>query len=205
MTRCLIVGAGGIGRALSVILSDLIKRQIGYINEHQFVFCDDDEVEEQNVWTQGFSTQDAMTCAAKVKAIQTACRTPNIIGKPERVTKPEQLKGYDAIFIACDNLETRKFIYEECFSKGIYFVDGRVNGTSYMVLDSNMPREELLESVQSAGESGPTSCLFKWEKEHGIIHTTPFIVASSMIQMWLNQIRGHGSTNVMVDASMGGQ
>lgn len=201
MKKVLIVGAGGIGRSLSVILNDFVKRGLPYFVDTQFVFCDADEVEVENVWTQGFSPTDAQSCLPKTIAIFKACRSANIVGKVERVEKESQLDGYEAIFIAVDNLETRRFIYEYCFSHDIYFVDMRVNGTNYMVLDSKMNREELRESVVSTGEAGPTSCLFKWEKEQGIVHAVPFIAASTGLQFYLNNLRKQ--ENLLIDAALG--
>jgi hypothetical protein len=190
-TSVAVVGAGGIGRSLALVANEYSRRGLPYISNMRWTWFDNDEVEPENCWTQGFSTEAAQQCLDKVAALAGEFKVLKTVPKCERIESGTQLSGFDVVFIACDNLPTRKMIYQHCFHSGQYFVDMRVNGVGMFVCDSMCNREELAQSLEAGtGEQAPTSCLFKFEKERRIIHITPMIAASIGFQYYLNHSRG---------------
>jgi molybdopterin/thiamine biosynthesis adenylyltransferase len=191
--KIVVIGAGGIGRSLALVANEMAKRNLPYIPT-LFSWYDPDEVEDSNCWSQGFDILYSVQCLHKVCTLSTDF--PNLYIDPhcELLTESNIKEAFSnayAVFIACDNLETRSLIYHYCFEHGIYFVDMRVNSTTIMVSDSLADRNLLEESLKPGSEAGPTSCLFQYEKDMKRIHTTPMIAANIGYQMLLNHMRGN--------------
>ena len=186
MKNIVIIGAGGIGRSLAFYLNDLSRRNLPYFKEIIFNWYDDDEISEENVWTQGFRYEDYLTCMNKVASLKSEMKNIKIVPFEKRFSVKNdffsfQGKQPDVIMIACDNLETRKEIYEACFEYKTHFIDMRVNGKQLFVADSKCNRKELEESLipsTTDNDNSPTSCLYKWEKENKILRSTPMVAAS---------------------------
>lgn len=188
-----VVGAGGIGRSLALYLNDLSYRDIPYLKNIVFHWYDDDDISEENLWTQGFKYEAYVRCDTKVVALKDEMKNLKIVANEKKFNVKENffIDGNmpDAIMIACDNLETRKEIYEYCFTMKAYFIDMRVNGKQLFVADSNCNRKELEESlIPSATDNAPTSCLYKWEKENKILRATPMVAASAGVSFLLDHL-----------------
>lgn len=204
----IIIGAGGIGRSLAFLFNEYAKRDLPEFKSVNYFWFDDDEVEDENIWTQGFQPEEATNCAYKVDALRREFKWLTMYPISERYTnfnsamrKIESLTSCSYIkvwvFLACDNLETRKQVYTECLKDNRFsFIDMRVNGRTMMVADSSCSKKELMETLEGGDNSAPTSCLYKWEKENHIINTTPMIASAIGIQYWLGQVRGDAKKEI---------
>ena len=184
---------------IALVAEEYSRRNLPAFSDLRWHWFDDDDVETENVWTQGFKAEDADLCSKKVDTlIADFPRLPIVDASPTRIETEAQIMKLKpwAVMIACDNLPTRRMVYEVCNKHGVYFVDGRVNGNNIMVLDPSVPLAERAELLEGGADDAPTSCLYKWEKEQRIVHTTPLVTASIMIQFMLNYLRKEHNTMV---------
>lgn len=202
-TKTVIIGAGGLGRSIALTLSEYIRRELPVFEDCDFTFLDHDEVEDENVWTQGYGVNAANLIQQKTEALEEEFSCPLISGIDLRVESKTDLERFnpDCVICAVDNLETRRIAYQYCKEKERKFIDGRVNGRTIMVYDDTCPDiEEFLAPPPEGAEETPESCLFQWEKEARIVHTTPLVVAGVIVQFFMNWRRGE--PNVLFEAAL---
>ena len=124
MNEVSIIGAGGVGRSLAMILNDYSNRGLETFDRLCITWWDPEPLEIENRWTQGFSYDACITMQDKVEALRDEfTHIKNADYKPEALNSDNlgQLRG--TVIIACDNLETRKLLYDYCFTRNQYFID----------------------------------------------------------------------------------
>ncbi len=203
MNEVSIIGAGGVGRSLAMILNDYSNRGLETFDRLGITWWDPEPLEIENRWTQGFSYDACITMQDKVAALRDEfTHIKNADYKPEALNSDNlgQLRG--TVIIACDNLETRKLLYDYCFTRNQYFIDIRVNGRQLAVYTKDMGESEAMKLFEniSSDDSTPTSCLYQHEKDNYILHATPMIAAGIGIQFMVNNFRG--LTNEYLELSL---
>lgn len=180
-----IAGAGGIGSHLAGMLFDF------GVNRNQFPFTDmlidiydDDVVDQGNLLHQNFGDQDLHTM--KVQSISDRFAITPV----QRFMTPEDFDKYDLIFCGVDSMTFRKSLYEWSWANPdkAFWIDGRCESRTGAVFNKTNSRE-FLEKVLSDSQER-NGCLLKFEKENNMSHVLPIIVAGTMLQIFLNYIRG---------------
>ena len=181
-----IAGAGGIGSNLLAILFDygFNRKQFDYADMDVDIY-DDDTVDLKNLLHQNFKLDDIGK--HKVSVLE---NNYVVNGLKKRMTE-DDFKKYDVIFSCVDSMPFRKALYEYGWAKGkdkLFWIDGRCTSRQGALFNSDLPKEQLQPYVDSSQEEG--GCLLAYEKEQNISHTLPTMVASMMVQTFLNKLRG---------------
>jgi len=180
--KILIIGCGGIGSYLVRELHRLIENAQIVAN---ITLCDFDNVEPKNILYQNFTEKDMLKNKASVLA-----KRYGFNHMIKKIEKPEDLEGYNFIILCVDNSETRKLVFEYCYSKkDVYFIDGRAEGRSIAVFtrDGN----NKLDMLKTLNGVGSTSCQLEYMLEQGMIDNGNVIVATIISQLVLNKLRGY--------------
>ena len=180
-----IAGAGGIGSHLAGMLFDFgANRNQFPFTDYQIDIYDDDVVDTKNLLHQNFRDEDLHTM--KVESIANRfLLTPH-----QRFMTVEDFPNYDLIFCGVDSMVFRKSLYEWSWDnpQGAFWIDGRCESRQGCVFNKTNPRSTLERFLSDSQER--TGCLLKYEKENNIAHTLPITVASMMVQVFLNYLRG---------------
>lgn len=180
-----VAGAGGIGSHLTSMLFDFgVNRNQFPFAEMQIDVYDDDAVEVKNLLHQNFSESDINTL--KVKSLEDRYAITPI---PRFMTEKD-FGNYDLIFSAVDSMEFRKALYDWTWANPgkAFWIDGRCESRTGMVLNKSLPKDLLQKFIDDSKERA--GCLLAFEKANDISHALPIIVASTMIQVYLNYLRG---------------
>lgn len=183
-----IAGAGGIGSNLLAIFFDygFNRKQFDYVNMDVDIY-DDDTVDVKNLLHQNFKVDDIGK--HKVSVLEDKYV---VNGIKQRMTENDFDK-YDVVFSCVDNMPFRKSLYEYGWKHPdrLFWVDGRCTSRQGAVYNSDLAKDALLSQLDdSTDEAG---CLLAYEKEQNISHAVPTVVASVMMQVFLNRIRGFKS------------
>jgi len=184
--KILIIGTGGIGSFLIRELNRLILNEQISLDENSITIMDFDEVEVKNLKYQNFEASDIGKNKAEVLGERYLFDY-----KKEKLTKPEQLKGYDFIMPCVDNTKARKLIFEYCEANDIYFIDARAEGRAIAIFTKNKKNtmKELLKTLNLKSKESK-SCQLGYELEKNIIQQGNLIVATITSQLILNKLRG---------------
>jgi len=186
MAKLLIVGQGGIGSVLSGHLHAL--EEIEQINDLHVTVCDDDLVELKNIKYQNFGPEDVTDFKVESISARYGFKALN-----KKITSEEDLKGYDCIVSAVDNVKFRKLLFEFVDKNPkIYWIDLRSEGRSVAAFTKSKKNtlEKMLETLPKDGDdSEGGSCQLKFELENNIIQQGNKIIAVIGSQMILNWLR----------------
>jgi molybdopterin/thiamine biosynthesis adenylyltransferase len=161
--KVLIVGAGHIGTWVALGLAMMGKKSLTVV--------DPDYIESHNLNTQFFSRvlveklgeddklMKVAALAATVKMIVPDCE---IMGLPERIEQSEQ-RQYDAIFVAVDDMNVRKWIFNAFVgSTAKVLIDVRTGGEYFNVFAIEQGDSKSIEvykgSLYTNEEASPLPC-----------------------------------------------
>ena len=198
--RVSVIGAGAIGRSLIMQLAGIGTPTIEVI--------DFDTVEEINIAVQGYREVDLGK--PKVEAIQNAVReftsTTKILpvnaafwrgnhpAIPENVGRVDLVSG-NVLFLAADNIETRKLAWELFKDLGDLLIDGRMVAETMHVFTAITQDEESVskyeKSLFGAGEAEQASCTAR-----STLYSSN-IIAGLMVHQFVRWLRGQ-----MLDPSL---
>lgn len=135
-----------------------------------------------NLLQQDFSVEDLGKYKVDVLADK------YIVNTEKRFMTEDDFDKFDVIFSCVDSMELRKSLYNHKLKEGAFWIDGRTNSNIGMVFNSQIPFSKLERYISDDTERG--GCLLQYEKEQKISHTLPLIVASMMVQVFLQATRG---------------
>lgn len=186
-----IAGLGGIGSWLTYLLFEFgFKRKQFDFNGVEFDVYDAAAVSTSNLIHQNYNDKDI----AKLKAISIADRF--VMNAKTKQMSEKHFKRYDLVISCVDAMPFRKSLYEYSWANNTEFIDGRCNSRLGFVTTNEIPKEELLKFISDSQDAG--SCLLQYEKDNNICHTTHIVVASMILQMFLNKVRGVGNPNYKI-------
>lgn len=180
--KILVCGAGGIGSFLVPLISKaLLYNQLG--NDVEVVIADNDSVEPKNLSYQNFSEEDLLQNKAEVLGKR---YTLGYINK--KITKTEELEGYDVIILAVDNSQIRKMVYNYCKNNKTFWIDARSidrNVAIFSKSDRNTPdaMEEFTKDVKDM------SCQFSKNIKEKKINYGHIVASSIAFQILINYVR----------------
>ena len=179
-----IAGAGGIGSFVAANLFNYgaIRDQFPFTSMQIDIF-DDDIVDASNLLHQNFADEDV----GKYKA--DLCADKFGMTAQKRFMTKKDFKNYDVVISCVDSMTFRKDLYEYGFENPeLFWIDGRCTSRSIGLMHSKLPKASLEQEISNSKER--TGCLLSFEKEKKISHVTPQIVATMIVQTYLNYIRG---------------
>ena len=183
MPKMAIAGAGGIGAYFAQFLFNYGAER------NQFPFpigkvdlYDDDTVDVSNLLHQNFAEEHLGLSKAKIVAGR--C----FMNPIERFMTVNDFANYDVIFSCVDSMKFRKELYEYSWQHPeLYWIDGRCSSRNVGVFNSKIPAATLTKHITNDDER--RGCLLAVDKEKKISHATPIVVASMMLQVYLNHLR----------------
>jgi sulfur carrier protein ThiS adenylyltransferase len=150
-----VIGVGAIGRNVAINLAAIGVPRLQLI--------DFDHVEDVNLATQGFLEEDLGE--AKVEAVGRHCRR---INSEIEITEINQRYGRkldvgNVIFACVDDMDVRKFIFEQNRHTTDFFIDGRMSAESLRVLTAvdETSKEYYKTTLFSNAEAYQDSCTAK--------------------------------------------
>ena len=191
--RIAIIGAGGLGSWFSQLLYDFgyNRKQFDYIGTEITIY-DSKVVTDKNLLHQNFTSEELGKKKVDILADRYAFKAVSKYGEEK------DLKNFDVVISCVDNFPFRNSLYAYGDAHPeLFWIDGRCTSNLGMVFNSKIPaqiRNTWLDKEDT--ESG--SCLHEWEKEQNISHAMPIIVASAMMQVFLQAIRGNYVTTEKV-------
>jgi molybdopterin/thiamine biosynthesis adenylyltransferase len=193
INKVAIAGAGGIGSNLLAVLFDygFNRKQFDY-SAIELDIYDDDTVDVKNLLHQNFKLDDIGKYKVSVLEDKYV-----VNGIKKRMTEKE-FKNYDIIFSCVDSMAFRKTLYEYGWEKGkekLFWIDGRCTSRQGALFNSELPKEVLKQYIDDTQEEG--GCLLAYEKEQNISHTLPTVMASMMVQAFLNKLRGQRTSKMI--------
>lgn len=180
-----IAGVGGIGSHLIQMLYNFgAERDQFPFTEYEVDIFDDDIVEPKNLLHQNFKEDELGQPKVEILANRYAV-TP-----VSRFMTVEDFPKYDLIFCCVDSMVFRSELYKWSWEnpKKLFWIDGRCESTQGAVFNSTISQAQLEKFLNDNTER--RGCLLKDEKENNISHTLPIIVAATMLQVFLNFLRG---------------
>ena len=190
ISRIAIAGAGGIGGFVAAGLYDYgVNRQQFEFSSMEIDVFDDDVVDVGNLLHQNFTEDDL----GKMKADLLAERYA--MNPIKRFMEVKDFPKYDLIFSCVDSMTFRKALYQWGWENPgkAYWIDGRCNSRNIGVYNSKVSRKQLESDLTDSTER--RGCLRAIDKEKKVSHITPQVVASMMLQLFLNYLRGEPTTD----------
>ena len=187
--KILIIGVGGIGSFLSEhLFKQIEKAQLCA----DITIADEDMVELKQIKWQNFSLEEI----GKSKSYAIGMRYDfNVINK--RITKEEQLKGFDLIMICVDNEKTRELVVRYCHKNKTEFIDLRATGRRIFAMVKAKTLQSNLKFIDS-DDKEEYSCQDKEDLKRDWIQIGNQIIASAGCQMVLNHYRGHSNKTILL-------
>jgi len=187
--KALVIGCGGVG-------SFLIEELAGQIEKNQLEFeaidiADGDIVEYRQLEYQNFTIDDVGKNKAEVLAERYRVLGVEVF-KPikDRITKINQLKGYDLIVLCVDNEPTREMVIRYCHRNKIEFIDLRATGRRVFAMPKLSRVEDNLKFVDTEDVRG-YSCQEEDDLRQGWIQLGNKLSALIGVQMLMNLQRGY--------------
>lgn len=181
-TKCLIIGAGGIGSYLAQAINELKEKE--QLENVYFHIADNDAVESKNIMYQNFSRKDL----GKNKAEALNSRFEEILPISKEIKTKTQLSMFQIIILAVDNYTTRNTVAECCHRNGKKFIDLRSFATTAMAYTSDLPLNDYKATLDLDDEENG-SCQDKADIENGMIQQGNKIAAYIGSQLLLNITR----------------
>ena len=178
-----IAGAGGIGAFVIAGLHSYgaIRDQFPYTGIKIDIF-DDDKVDLTNMLHQNFTMDEV----GKDKA--TLCAKRYDADAVVRFMTEKDFENYDVIFSCVDSMSFRKTLYEYGWKHPeLFWIDGRCSSRQIGIYHSRLARKSI--ECDLTDSKVRTGCLLAVDKANHVSHATPQIVASIMVQTFLNYIR----------------
>lgn len=146
-----VVGVGAVGRNVAVQLASVGVKAIDLF--------DFDEVDESNVTTQGYWTEQVGM--PKVEAAEEAVLQVDpeivVVKHNDRWRSKDRLKG--VVFCCVDNMDSRKMIFEGVQRTASFFCDGRMQGlAAYCYPFAKEYFHKYLDTWHPQEESEPGRC-----------------------------------------------
>lgn len=185
MKKILIIGVGGIGSYLARELNRLILNDQIELEDTEICVADNDIVELKNIRYQNFSKADIFKNKADVIG-ERYC----FVDKQDRINNASELEPYDLIIIAVDNSQTRKMVFDYCYSNDTDFIDLRAEGRACAFFTKAKGHEALIKTLGNTISDEGSSCQLAYELENGIIQNGNMIIATIGSQLVLNWLRG---------------
>jgi molybdopterin/thiamine biosynthesis adenylyltransferase len=179
-----IAGAGGIGGFVCRLLFDF------GVNRNQFPYSkwtvdlfDNDTVDAKNLLHQDFTQEDLGREKAQIMADRYMV-TPHL-----RFMTKKDFPNYDVIFSCVDSMTFRKELYNYGWDNPgkLFWIDGRCNSRNIGLYNSSVPKKMMEGDITDSTER--KGCLRSVDKENNISHVTPIVIASMMVQCFLNYLR----------------
>jgi molybdopterin/thiamine biosynthesis adenylyltransferase len=153
---------------------------------------DNDEVDSKNCLHQNFSLDDLGKSKAKVFEE----RSLGVVNAVERFMTPSDFANYDVVLCCVDSTEFRRNLYNFWLDekdKGDlkYWIDGRCSSRTVVLMHAEANPQTLRENIIDADIR--TGCLLQYEKDNNISQATPRIIASIVIQTFMNWLRGEAT------------
>lgn len=148
-SKAAVIGCGGLGCNIAVHLAG---SGVG-----EMWLCDFDTVSESNLNRQflyGFEDIGKNKAEEAAKRIKLYSPGVNVHTVMKKIEKPQDLEfacGCDIIFLALDNNAARKAVSDFCYSRGIAFVNGGINGfygSAYVCIPGKSPCLECAGLLQ---------------------------------------------------------
>jgi hypothetical protein len=181
-----IAGAGGIGSHLTSMLFDFgVNRNQFPFTDYEIDVYDDDTVDVSNLLHQNFSESDV----GNSKVASLAERY--LITPKQQLMTSEHFSKYDLIFSGVDSMVFRKQLYEWSWANPnskTFWIDGRCTSRQGACFNKSVARETLERMLNDSQER--TGCLLPGEKKDQTAHALPIVVAGTMLQVFLNYLRG---------------
>jgi molybdopterin-synthase adenylyltransferase len=178
-----VIGVGAIGRQVAVQLASLGARHITLV--------DFDEVEEVNITTQGYLSEDlgkskVLATAQAISRIDSNIEVSQICAR----YRPGLPVG-DAIFCCVDSISARGAIWRAAGRNARFWVDGRMLGEVMRVLAASCDegREYYPSTLFAQTEAMTGACTAR-----GVIYTAA-IAAGLMTQQFTRWLRGLPTDN----------
>lgn len=126
----LVVGTGAVGRQ--------VARQVALMGVREITLMDHDTIEEHNVVPQMWPISAIGKPKVEVLAEELAdlCPHTKIIAVHDRWIPKNADRWFDFVFPTVDNIDIRKNLFEFHFEKCGAFMDVRIGGDLYMVLNA---------------------------------------------------------------------
>lgn len=182
--RIAIAGAGGIGAYFAQFLFDYgaVRNQL-HFPVGEVVIFDDDTVDVSNLLHQNFTEDDLGKSKADIVAAKCFMKAE------KRFMTEKDFPDYDVVFSCVDSMKFRKQLYEYSWKHPeLYWVDGRCSSRNVGVFNSRLSEATLKKFVTDDEER--RGCLLAVDKANKVSHATPIVVASTMLQVYLNHLRG---------------
>ncbi len=179
--KVLIVGAGGIG---SWLAENIHKYQAAQHLDVEITLIDDDTVDFKNLRYQNFLKTDLTDNKAEVLA-----NRYKFNWRAKRVNDTTDLKDFDCIISAVDNIQFRKLLFKYAADNDTYFIDLRSEGRTIAFYTKHKKNtlDYLLASLPTSTENG--SCQLAFELENNIVQNGNRIIAQIGTQLLLNWYR----------------
>ena len=183
MTKIMVVGLGGIGSWLIDKVSWLVdQKQLKNIEIHGY---DPDSVEEKNIRYQNFTANDIFENKAVALDIRYHSVNKWFWGHNELITQSKQLKDYDLVVSAVDNLKLRELLYLKSSVKN--WIDLRSEGRTIMIITSNPSNNtNILKGLVKGDKEVSGGCQLQSDLDAGIVQLGNQIVALIGTQLILN-------------------
>jgi molybdopterin/thiamine biosynthesis adenylyltransferase len=184
--RVAIAGAGGIGGYVAEFLADYgsSTRAQYPLSKWKLDLYDDDNVDTSNLLHQNFTLDDLGRPKADIIAERYIVYNPI-----KRFMTKDDFPNYDVIFSCVDSMSFRRDLYNYGFEHPeLYWIDGRCNSRQIGLMHSKLPRKTLEQTLTNSDER--RGCLLEVDKKNKVSHATPIVVASMMVQGFLNHLRG---------------
>jgi molybdopterin/thiamine biosynthesis adenylyltransferase len=184
-----IAGAGGIGGFVAANLFNYgaNRNQFEYSSTKIDIY-DDDIVDASNLLHQNYTDEDI----GKYKA--TLCAERFFMNPELRFMEAKDFPNYDVIFSCVDSMTFRKELYEWGWANPgkLFWIDGRCQSRQVGLYHSKLSRAKIEKDLTDSKERA--GCLLAFDKKNKTSHATPQVIASMMVQTFLNYIRGEIDT-----------
>lgn len=190
MNKIAIVGAGGIGGFVCALLYDYgyIRAQFPF-SSMQIDVWDSDAVDDTNLLHANFDYSQLGENKAKIMV-----EKYQLTAAVQRFMTKDDFGNYDVIFSCVDTMSFRKDLYTYGFGKPeLFWIDGRCSSRNIGCYTSTMPKDTLNKLITDSDVK--RGCLLAIDKQNKMSHVTPLIVAGTMVQMFLNHIRGEDNVS----------
>lgn len=188
-----IAGAGGIGGYVAQYLYDFgVNRNQYPFTDWSIKIFDNDTVDASNCLHQNYGPEDIGENKATLIASRYSL-TPEL-----RFMTVEDFKDFDVIFCCVDDIGFRKDLYEYGYKHPeLYWIDGRCSSRNIGVFNSKVTKSKL-DPMLVTTSTERRGCLNPADKAKKKSHITPVIVATIMIQIFLNHYRGEDATDSLL-------
>jgi hypothetical protein len=183
--KILLVGVGGIGSYLAEHIA--LAYGMGQIPlDWDFCIADGDNVEIKNITYQNFTGADIGKM--KVKAMEDKLYDKCYLSTLDKYIEEKDLKGFDIIILAVDNMKTRSIVIDYCHKNDKMFIDLRAEGRMVFGMMKGANKEDDLATLDMK-DTTSGSCQLQEDIDKDRIQYGNLIIAAMGLQLLVNFIR----------------